>query len=102
MDKQPNWITTVADGVIIKLRLQPNAAHSKISGEYGDGDGTRLKIRIAAPPVDGAANKELVRFFKKLMNIPSFRIHIIRGETSRSKDILLEGVSLSEVLAKLG
>ena len=95
--ESPKWAIVSADGVMIKLHIQPQASRTEISGEYGDGKAVRLKIRIAAPPVDGEANQELIRFLKKLTNVPRARIRILRGETSKSKDVLLEGVTWSEV-----
>jgi len=97
MDKMPNWISQTAEGVLIRLQIQPKAARSEVSGEYGD----RLKIRIAAPPVDGAANEELIRFLKKQLGIPASKIHLLRGDSSRAKDVLIIGVSLTEVINTL-
>lgn len=95
------WINPVADGVVVKFYIQPKASRSEISGEYGEGDSVRLKIRIAAPPVDGAANEELICFLKKITGIPASRIHLIRGETSRSKDVFFVGISLETLTTKL-
>ena len=52
-------------------------------------DRDRLKVRIAAPPVDGSANLEVTRFFSKLLKIPKSAISIIRGQTSQNKEVLL-------------
>lgn len=93
----PRWASKAAEGIVVRLHIQPKASRSEISGEYGEGDLVRLKIRIAAPPVDGEANKELIRFLKKLTHIPAARIFILRGETSKSKDVLFQGASVSEL-----
>jgi len=97
----PKWAVRRPDGVIIRLYVQPNASRSEVSGEHGEGEAVRLKIRIAAPPVDSAANEELVYFLKKSIGVPASRIHLIRGATSRSKDVFLEGTSLEEAVEKL-
>lgn len=101
MAKIPKWAMKKADGIVIKLYAQPNASRSEASGEYGEGEAVRLKIRIAAPPVDSAANEELFYFIKKSMGIPLSRIHLIRGTASRSKDLLLQGIVLEEAIKKL-
>ncbi len=97
----PAWITVSKQGVTARLHIQPKAARTEISGEYGDGSAIRLKIRVAAPPVDGAANEELIRFLKKLTGLPSSQIHIIRGESSKAKDILFERASVDEIVLKM-
>ncbi len=97
----PKWATKKAGDVVIRLYVQPNASRSEVSGEHGEGETVRLKIRIAAPPVDSAANEELVYFLKKAVGIPASRIHLVRGAASRSKDVLLESVSLEVAIEKL-
>ncbi len=66
---------------------------------HGDGPAARIKIRIAAPPVDGEANQELLRFLKKQTGIPAARIRFLRGESSRSKDVLFSGVGFKALLS---
>ncbi len=95
------WIIEGSDGTILRLYIQPKASRSEIFGIHGEGESVRLKIRIAAPPIDGAANDELIRFLKKTTGIPTSRLHLIRGEASRLKDILLQGVSMEEVVGVL-
>ncbi len=95
------WMVQHADGVIVRFHIQPKASHSKICGEYGEEGSVRLKIRIAAPPVDGAANEELIRFLKKVTGVPVSRLSIIRGETSKAKDVLFQGVSMEALAEKL-
>lgn len=97
MDNRPKWITKTADGILVNLQIQPKASRSEVVGEHGD----RLKIRIAAPPVDGEANQELIRFLKKQTGVATSRIHLVRGESSRSKDVLFLGASIEELLTKL-
>ena len=82
------------DGVEIEIWAQPGASRTRIAGEHGD----RLKIQIAAPPVEGAANEELVRFLKKLLRAP---VELVKGAQSRQKTVRVTGLSLAEVKAKL-
>lgn len=99
--KLPKWISKNAEGTIVRLYIQPGASRSEIAGEHGDGDTIRLKIRIAAPAVDNAANEELVYFLKKYLGLSASQIQILRGTASRSKDVLLQGVSTDIAVERL-
>jgi len=101
MKAAPSWITVTDKGVLVRFQIQPKASRSEIVGPHGEGENVRLKVRIAAPPVDGAANEELLSFLKKLTGIPSSRIHLIRGDTSKMKDVLFEGVAVAALREKL-
>ncbi len=70
--------------VIINVKAQPNSSKNKIAGIYGDS----LKINIKAPAVEGAANKELIKFISKEFKIPKSEIEI-KGETSKRKQLIL-------------
>ena len=86
-------VTVKDNGVKFAVRVQPRASRSAIAGEQ---DGT-LKIRLAAPPVDGEANEELIRFLSKLFNVARAQIVIRSGQTSRNKLIVIDGISADEV-----
>ena len=96
----PRWMSKCTDGLIVRFYVQPKASRSEIVGEHGEGKDIRLKVRVAAPPVDGATNEELIRFLKKLTGLSSSRIHLIRGETAKTKDVLFRGI-LAEGLATI-
>jgi uncharacterized protein len=85
-------ITAKDNGVGFAVRVQPRASRSGIAGEL---DGA-LKIRLAAPPVDGEANEELIRFLSKLFNVARAQIVIRSGQTSRNKLIMINGTSVNE------
>ncbi|WP_457605331.1 DUF167 domain-containing protein [Nitratifractor sp.] len=72
------------DGERAKLRIkaQPGASRSEFAGCYGD---DAVKIRIAAAAVEGAANKELVKFLSKAFKVPKSEIRFASGETSKVK-----------------
>ena len=70
--------------VTFKVKAQPNSSLNKIAGIYGDA----IKINIKAPAVEGAANKELIKFLSKQFKIAKSDI-IIKGETSKQKFITL-------------
>jgi len=82
-------VTTKDDGVTFAVRVQPRAPHSCIVGEL---DGA-LKVRLAAPPVDGEANHELIRILAKLFNLSRRQIEIISGETSKNKLVRVNQIS---------
>src|SRR5262245_19364855 len=85
---------TVTDGSItFAVRVQPRASKCCVVGEL---DGA-LKIRLAAPPVDGEANEELIRLLAKLFDAPRQRIAILSGQTSKNKIVRLSGISVEEV-----
>lgn len=80
------------DGVCrIPFHAVPRASVTKIVGEY---DGA-VKIALAAPPVDGAANKELISFIAKRLGVPKSSVSIVAGESSRRKLVAVTGISLS-------
>ena len=56
-----SWFEETAKGILIHIKAQPKASKIQVSGLYGD----QIKIRLAAPPVDGKANEELLRFLAK-------------------------------------
>jgi len=72
------------DKIIFFIKAQPNSSKNKIAGLYGEA----LKINIKAPAVEGAANKELIKFLSKTFKIPKSEI-IIKGETSKRKQIIM-------------
>jgi uncharacterized protein len=80
----------VAKGrVRLSVRVQARAARSEIVGVHGDA----LKVRLAAPPVDGAANEELVQLFSRTFAVARRSIRILAGEHSRSKIVEMDGVT---------
>lgn len=94
----PKWLVKTSEGTIARLYVQPNASRSEIVGEHGSDEGIRLKVRIAAPAVDSAANEELLHFLKKLLRISASKIQLLRGNASRSKDVLFLGISAEDLL----
>ncbi len=78
------------------IYVQPKAKRNGIDGI--DEWRKRLKVKIKAPPVEGKANKEVVKFFSKLFGR---EVVIIRGETSREKDLLIKGLKVEDVKEKL-
>ncbi len=82
----------VDSGLELALRLTPKGGRDKVDGIKDDASGKPvLAVRVSAPPVDGAANKALLKFLAKASGVPKSRIRFITGETSRIKRLLLEG-----------
>jgi uncharacterized protein len=73
--------------VILDLHVQPGAARTEFAGEH---DG-RLKLRLAAPPVDGKANAALVAFLAEYYGVPKRNVRIVAGTSSRRKRVFIEG-----------
>ena len=83
--------------VIFSIRVVPRASRSEIVGIH---DGA-LKIRIASPPVDGAANAEIVRFLAKAFGVSKSDVSIPSGETSKNKRIKIANLSKSSYEEKI-
>ncbi|MEW6131192.1 MAG: DUF167 domain-containing protein [Acidobacteriota bacterium] len=82
-------ITEKNGAVTFRIHAQPRAAKTEIVGEYGQA----LKIKLAAPPVDGKANAECRKFFAKLFHIPIQSVDILAGDSGRDKIIRLHQVN---------
>ncbi len=81
----------------ITIKVHPRAKRSAIGGRLGEA----WKLSLAAPPVDGKANDECIRFFAELMKVPKARVRIVMGLTSRSKVVEIEGVPQDELERRL-
>jgi uncharacterized protein (TIGR00251 family) len=77
----------------MRVRLQPRASRTEIVGEHAGA----IKIRIAAPPVDGKANEECRRFLAKLIGVNAGSVEIVAGESSRDKVVRIHGVTKEHV-----
>ncbi|TCD47915.1 DUF167 domain-containing protein [Chlorobium sp. N1] len=77
---------------LLGVRVQPRSSKSAVSGPYGG----MLKVSLKSAPVDDAANRECCRLLSKLFSISRERVSIVSGATSRSKSVMLEGLSVDE------
>jgi uncharacterized protein (TIGR00251 family) len=80
-------ITETSDGIIFEVRITTRAASAAIAGEY---EGA-VKVRVSSPPVDGAANAELIRLISKKLGVAKSAVVILSGETSRTKRLRVTG-----------
>lgn len=85
------------DGAILTVHIQPKASTTECVGIHGDA----IKIRVAAPPIDGAANDELIRFLARRLSIPPTSVQIASGASGRHKRVHVNGVTRQLVLAGL-
>jgi uncharacterized protein (TIGR00251 family) len=84
------WSQT-PDGLLLTVRVTPKASRTAITGTTPLPDGrTALSIRLAAPPVDGAANTELTTFLARTLAVPKSAITIASGQTARMKTLQIE------------
>jgi uncharacterized protein len=88
-------VRSVARGVRFEVRVQPRASRSEIVGEQQGA----LRVRLAAPPVDGAANDALIELLADVLDVPKRDIRIVSGATAKRKIIEADGVTAEKVLA---
>ena len=89
-------VRRVAGGVRFTVRVQPRASRSEVCGMHGDA----LKVRLAAPPVYGAANEALVALLAEELDVARRSVRIVSGEASRSKTVQVDGVE-SDLVERL-
>jgi uncharacterized protein (TIGR00251 family) len=85
-------------GTRLTLRVQPRASRDEIAGRHGDA----IRIRLTAPPVDGAANHALVRFLADRLGVAQRLITLVSGHTGRAKTVEVAGLPPEEVARRLG
>jgi uncharacterized protein len=81
------WARRTADGWALALHVQPGAKRSQVAGLHGE----RLKLRVAAPAVDGRANDALIAFVAATLGVPKARVAVAKGERSREKLVVVSG-----------
>jgi len=94
----PLTVRGSGESVRFAVRVQPRASRSEIVGLQGDA----LKVRLSAPPVDGAANEALIELVADELGVSRRAVRIISGESSRSKVVEVEGVTAAAVLRLAG
>ena len=84
--------------VRLRIRVQPRASRDEIAGWAGD----LLRVRLTAPPVDGAANEALIRFLASRLDLPPSAMTLVSGHTGRAKVVEVDGLSAEEACRRLG
>ncbi len=87
------FYTETAAGVILQVRAQPRSSRAGLDGLLGDA----LKVRIRSAPVDGKANRELLETLAEAFDLPKSAVSFKSGETSKTKRILLAGLTGRQV-----
>ena len=93
-----SYLSETPEGVILNVRAQPRSSRSGIDGLLGDA----VKVRIKCAPVDGKANKELVETLADVFGLAKSAVVFKSGETSKTKRLLLRGLSAAAVKEGLG
>ena len=88
------WIKEGAGQVELRLYCQPRASKTEISGLHGE----MLKIRLAAPPVEGQPNMQLCKFLARYFGVPRQDIQILSGAGARQKRVVIKGKTAQEIL----
>ena len=81
--------TSSRSAVRFEVRVQPRASKTELAGLHGGA----LKVRVAAPPVDDAANRALVAFLAECLGVAKRAVRIVAGETSRTKVLEVDGIT---------
>ncbi len=82
-----SWYKRDGDAYLLQLHVQPGAKRSELAGLHGDA----LKVRLAAPPIEGRANEALLRFVAELFAVPQRNVELVRGAQSRHKAVRVQG-----------
>ena len=90
-------LTVSADGVTFSVRLTPRASKNEIVGIQAGA----LRVRLTAPPVEGAANAALIEFIAERLKVRKSAISIVSGERSRNKIVRVSGLNMEQVKAAL-
>jgi uncharacterized protein (TIGR00251 family) len=91
-------ISISPSGARLCLRVQPRASRDEITGIAGDA----IRVRLTAPPVDGAANEALLRFLADRLDVARSALTLVAGLTARTKVVVVDGLSAEEVRRRLG
>ncbi len=75
------WFSKTATGYVVAVHAQPGAKRSEISGLHGE----RLKVRVAAPPLEGRANEALIEFLAQRLGLPRSKLRVSKGLQARAK-----------------
>jgi len=93
----PPYLKVQNDIVLLQVKAQPRASRNEI----GEVLGNELKIKLAAPPVDSAANELLVKFLTEVLGCQRVAVQLVRGQRSRHKIIAVHGMEAAMILLKL-
>jgi len=84
------WYRRSGDAVTLTLHVQPGAKRSEVTGLHGEA----LRLRLAAPPIEGRANEALLRFIAELFDVPLRQVELRQGGQSRHKVVAVTGSTI--------
>ena len=93
----PAFLKPQPDGVLLSVKVQPRSSKNEIGEALGD----ELRIKVAAPPVDSAANDAVLKLLAKTLGIGRNGVELVRGQTSRHKVFRIHGLKLEDVIRRL-
>jgi uncharacterized protein (TIGR00251 family) len=96
-EELPSYLSARADGCLLRVRVVPRAGRSGLSGVRQDA----LLVRLAAAPVDGAANDALLALLADVLAVPRRAVTLLSGERSRDKRLLVTGCAADAVARRL-
>ena len=96
-DQLPCLQVTADGGLLLRLHVQPRAAHDQVAGLQGD----LLKLRLTSPPVDGKANKAVLATLARLLELPKSCLTLRSGLQSRTKTVRIENADEAQLRARL-
>jgi len=86
------------EGAVLSVRVLPRSSRNELAGETGGA----LKVKLTAPPVEGAANKGLIKLLASVFKVPKSSVEIISGEASKNKKVRILGVKAADVVRTAG
>jgi uncharacterized protein (TIGR00251 family) len=92
-----SWLTEIDTGIALTLRVVPRAGRDEVAGLHGD----TLRIRVSAPAVEGAANRSVVAFLARILDVRRQQITIQSGTRSRRKRVHIAGIGKTAALQRL-
>ncbi len=92
-----SWLRASEGGATLTLHIQPGARKTEVAGPHGDA----LKIRLAAPPVDGKANAALIEFVATALGLGRAQVELKSGHTSRRKVLAVSGATPEIIRSRL-
>ncbi len=94
------WLET-DEGIVLRLKVSPNASKTEVRGVWAHPDGARLKLAVKAPPVEGKANAAILDWAARTFGLKANQVTLIAGEKGKSKTLLLRGANANDVKSKI-
>lgn len=101
MTLSDDLVRDAREGATFAVRVVPRASRTGIAGVMGEGEGAVLKIALAAPPVEGKANAELIAYLADVLEIARSKVEVVAGKQSKNKVVRVRDMSAIEVSAGL-